>query len=290
MDTTKMYRSFPLPQTLVVQEMITAFHTAYPPGFSFEGEYHDFWELVCVLDGSAGIAADNQIYQLKPGQIAFHRPLEFHRIWTEGTCDVRLATMAFIARGMEPFEQKVLTLSLDSVAELENLIRQIPLAFQTKHRILTGLSGDSIEEELFRCELELFLLHALRDSTRSNRTIYSRSAQNYMAVVKLLNENINKNLTLTEIASQCSMSSANLKKIFHKYAGIGVIKYYTILKMKRAIQLLTDGQTVGEVSRALGYADQNYFSAAFKRELGCAPSVYHKRNPFVRSHTPNDTL
>lgn len=270
------YTMLPLPHTLKVHEMVSAYHVYRRPGFKFDGEYHNFWEVVCILGGKAGVAADDQIYLLEKGQIIFHRPMEFHRIWTEGNETAQLSIMAFSASGMERLEKKVMRLSIERMEELEQLIEQIPLAFCFDGSGITGLSGDALQEQIFCAQLELFLLHVLRDSSNFELPNKSQSAQNYNRIVRTLNDSVEKSLSLDELAQICGMSISNLKKTFHKYAGIGVMKYFTSLKMKRAIYLMEKGMTIAEISHTLAYANQNYFSMVFKRETGYAPSLYRK--------------
>lgn len=86
-----------------------------------------------------------------------------------------------------------------------------------------------------------------------------------------------ESLTLDELAGRCGMSAASVKKIFTKYAGTGVMTYFNELKIKRAVQLLDEGKTIGQTAALLGFSDQNYFSTVFKRIMKQPPSVYQKQ-------------
>ena len=44
---------------------------------------HNFWEIVCVLEGEVGVASANDLYTLSKGQAVIHSPMEFHNIWSE---------------------------------------------------------------------------------------------------------------------------------------------------------------------------------------------------------------
>ena len=48
------------------------------------------------------------------------------------------------------------------------------------------------------------------------------------------------------------------------------------MKMRHAVTLLKEGKRVGEVATALGFADQNYFSTAFRRVMGVPPGQYRR--------------
>ena len=74
------------------------------------------------------------------------------------------------------------------------------------------------------------------------------------------------------------MSVSNLKKVFFRYSGLGVSRYFTELKVRHAVMMLNDGKSVKETSYALGFGDQNYFSTVFKRIMGKSPMQYKKEN------------
>ena len=55
-----------------------------------------------------------------------------------------------------------------------------------------------------------------------------------------------------------------------------LVEYITMLRMRSAIKLLenNDGITVCEIAKSVGYADQYYFSRAFKKHTGYSPKEY----------------
>ncbi len=110
--------------------------------------------------------------------------------------------------------------------------------------------------------------------TVKDSTSKSRSAVNYSTIVEILENNLDKNLSICEIAKLCHMSEVNVKKTFSKYLNIGVINYYNNLKINAAMAMLKGGMTVRETAEALGFANQNYFSTVFKRTTGHIPSDY----------------
>ena len=82
--------------------------------------------------------------------------------------------------------------------------------------------------------------------------------------------------TLRYIAKKLNVSVSYLKKIFTKYAGLGVHKYFLKSKITIACRLLRRGMSVCEVSEKLSFSSHNYFSTVFKRETGRLPSEFRK--------------
>ena len=93
-----------------------------------------------------------------------------------------------------------------------------------------------------------------------------------------MKENMCKRLSADEIADGCNVSLSLLQKMFYRYTGMGIMKYYESLRMGRAKSLLSDGYMVKETAEALGYTDQNYFSSAYKRYFGISPSRKKRSN------------
>ena len=118
------------------------------------------------------------------------------------------------------------------------------------------------------------MLEVLKMESPERETDTSRTAQEFTRVIEIMNEHINQNLSVPELAQLAQLSVSNLKRICQKYAAAGPAKHFMRLKMIRATQLLTAGQSVGEVSEQLGFSGQNYFSYVFRREMGESPTAF----------------
>jgi len=51
--------------------------------FDYPGDMHDFWEMVYVIDGNATITEDENVYLMTSGNVIFHRPMEFHKLYIQ---------------------------------------------------------------------------------------------------------------------------------------------------------------------------------------------------------------
>ena len=76
-----------------ITAIYSALHYQYTPNFQFDGEVHDFWELVYINSGSATVEETKKSYTLKPSQFIIHAPNVFHRIYANKVkCDVIIIT------------------------------------------------------------------------------------------------------------------------------------------------------------------------------------------------------
>ena len=69
-----------LSAVLEVDKLITLFYMELPKDFCYDGERHDFWEMVYIDKGEMLCVADQNRFTLKSGEVTFHRPNEFHNL------------------------------------------------------------------------------------------------------------------------------------------------------------------------------------------------------------------
>ena len=84
------YKSVVLEDSVTINRIISVHYFQYMSDFSFPGESHDFWELVCVDRGEIDALAGDRRLTLKKGNILFHKPNEFHNVLTNGKAGNKL--------------------------------------------------------------------------------------------------------------------------------------------------------------------------------------------------------
>ena len=71
------------------------------------------------------------------------------------------------------------------------------------------------------------------------------------------------------------ISRTQLQKIIHTETGVGIIDYFSQLKIEAAKHLIRDGHlNYTEISQELGFSSIHYFSRRFKKITGMSPSEY----------------
>ena len=63
-----------------ISKIVTIHYYEFGRNFVYQGEQHDFWEMVYVDKGSVEIKRNEERIVLKQGEIVFHKPNEFHAI------------------------------------------------------------------------------------------------------------------------------------------------------------------------------------------------------------------
>lgn len=95
------------------------------------------------------------------------------------------------------------------------------------------------------------------------------------SVVHFMNENIERKVSLAEMAAFAGYSSSHFSALFCGLTGQSPMAYFNQLRIQRACELLdfTD-MKVNQVSFKVGIEDPYYFSRLFKQVMGCSPREY----------------
>ena len=274
-DPGFMIKPLFIERAIVVHSVIGAIDNVHDRSFSYPGEAHPFWEMVYVVEGRVGVTSDDRIYTLSAGDLIFHKPMEFHKIWAEDDF-VRVNIYTFVASGknmrkLENYGGRVGKIAEKQLHELNQVARQ---AFLCDNGGLITDILDPVKAQLMAGMLEAFLLE-VRDYSRETG-MEEKDSRVFSTVVTYLNENIGRQLTVEQIALHCKISTSMLKKIFGKYTDSGVMAYFSRMKITKAMELLNAGVSVASVSERLAFANQFYFSTVFKRQTGYTPTEYKK--------------
>jgi len=94
-------------------------------------------------------------------------------------------------------------------------------------------------------------------------------------VIEHVHNNLDKLITVQELAQLTGYSRHHFCRIFKESEGISPIDFIQLERMHLAVKLLQTGNTsVKAVSAACGYSDPNYFAKAFRRTYKLSPSEF----------------
>lgn len=96
-----------------------------------------------------------------------------------------------------------------------------------------------------------------------------------MQAVRYIEDNLNRSLSLEEIASHVNVSTRQLTRIFSNFAGTSPAQYVRVTRLDRATSLLTRTELpIKEVSHQVGFSDVQYFTRCFTAHFGVSPGAY----------------
>lgn len=281
------YIGVTLEDSLHIDELFTIHYFEYTGEFLFSGESHDFWEFICVDKGSVKICMDDKELTLHKGEIAFHQPNEFHNVSTYSQIAPNLVVISFKCDSplMEFFKQKVLKIDEKERSLLAKILVEAQNLFETplnnpytkemtkKKHIPLG------SEQLIRMHLESFLIDLIRRYSATEQKLQlpvtKSSADIFKRVTDYMEENLSSRLTIECICRDNMIGRTQLQNVFQKETAMGVIEYFSKLKIENAKHMIRIGSlNFTQISEQLGYASIHYFSRQFKKLTGMTPSEY----------------
>lgn len=93
--------------------------------------------------------------------------------------------------------------------------------------------------------------------------------------IHYMKENIEKRLTLKDIADYIGYSASHFTALFRQATGNAPLAYFNILKMQYACELLTNSSMqINQICHKIGFEDCYYFSRIFSKIVGVPPTKY----------------
>lgn len=87
-----------------------------------------------------------------------------------------------------------------------------------------------------------------------------------------------ENIEMEQLAKELHIGYSSFRHWFKTVKGTGPAQYHLKLRLDLAGKLLrSSNKSIAAVCREVGYDDQNYFSALFKKKTGLAPLIYRKK-------------
>ena len=273
--------SYEVNEQVKIKTLYSLFVRHFDKGHHFLGEMHDFWEVVYVVDGEVIISADENVHEFKSGDIIFHKPLELHKFNVVGEEGATLFVFTFSMSGdickkmerrayhLDKYRRSIVKSFIDFFNYESNKIYEFKNG--SIYDILPYFADDNIFIQTAAAYISRIVL-ALQGGADALGKTKTHETELFRQALIIMNERVAEQLSVNTLALSLNMSVSSLKRLFDKYAGLSVHKYFLTLKIKNATLMLKGGMTVNEVSDALGFSSQGYFSATYKRETGNNPS------------------
>lgn len=286
------YKKLSVNKEISVDAIVTIHYFEYMSDFVFEGEAHNFWELVYVDKGEIEVFNGKCWQALKKGEVIFHKPMEFHGLKANGVIAPNLIVISFSCNSpaMTFFSGKKLFCNSFEIGLLASIIHEARTAFSS------GLDDPAAGEmvlgtpqfaslQLIGSNLEHFLIDMCRtnhssvlDKAADIHTTFRNEGSDFLLIDNILNyfeKNIMRPLSVDMICQDNLISASKLKQLFKTYLDCGVIEYFNKMRIDYAKQLIRSStKSVSEISDMLGYNSIHYFSRFFKKMTGMSPTEY----------------
>lgn len=111
------------------------------------------------------------------------------------------------------------------------------------------------------------------ESSPASRLMSGRmSGRRLRAVLTFIEDNLNKELPLTEIAGAAGLSVSHFKSLFRESVGMPAHQYLIRRRVERAKSLLAEGKlSISQIAFETGFAHQSHLARHVRRVLGVSP-------------------
>lgn len=94
-------------------------------------------------------------------------------------------------------------------------------------------------------------------------------------IINYINDNLNRDLSLIQLAGLVNISSNHFIRLFKQSTGLTPYQYVLDCRINKAKQLLKNQKlTITEISHKLGFYDQSRFTSTFHKRVGITPKKY----------------
>ena len=284
------YSPLRLKEEFVIKNVVTIHYLEYAKDFKFIGEKHDFWEFIYVDKGEINAIAEDNTHRLQQGDVLFHKPGEFHNVYSNGVIAPNIAIVSFEckSKAMSFFQNKVFHVTKEEKNLLSSIIKEATKAFQTPlndpfaHGLKRKGEASFGAEQMILLGLTQFLLSLYRNNSisytpKKSLSVLKERMDNDIVedVIEFLNENIGNTLSFSDVLKYSKTNSTGLKMLFKEKTGMGVMQYFNYLKIERAKMLIReDNYNFTQIANILAYDSIHYFSKQFKKIAQMTPSEY----------------
>lgn len=258
--------------------------------YQFPGEQHDFWEFLYVDRGSAVVTAENDSYFMKAGELAFHRPNEFHSFQAVGDLDIIIVSFHCDSPAMHRLEKKVLLLHRKEKEHLRLLVNEAQKVYKHFENDPPKINMDKLDSAPWGCDQviknyleQLFIYICRRDDNVgfSQRAISANRPYQGFVLAQLatdyIEEHYPQKISLTSLSEALGVSVSQIKRVFQEQVGQSMVTYLTGVRIQQAKRLIREGQlNFTQVAEQVGFDSIYYFSSLFKKQTGMTLSEYAK--------------
>ena len=247
---------------------------AHPLGVAHN--YHHRFVLVLPIGTPGYVHVDGVSYFLKPGLAYLIFPHQFHHFLNTPRNEMAWLFMTFEceARGsIAPLKNSPRILSQQAVSLVDEILGEYVDTKHSDNRDLELVYKSSllIRELLNGCKVAPRMEDPSREEDGRGKILQQ--------INRYVRENLDKSLTIADIARHTGYSVSYLRAIFREMLGVSLGAYMRDSRLSMAAAMLSQPNRpkVEEIATACGFASIFAFSHAFRKAMGVPPSAYGRR-------------
>lgn len=246
------------------------------------GNCHDEFEILYICDGFGKYIVEGSEYKITPRTLLVIRPLEYHSLILEPKSSYERYSIRFSKSALSGESLHMLDEIMGGDGESGNYYPTgsvtVPIASVFDRLETAELLPDAERCAYIKallCELIILL------SAASGEKMIHTEDELGARVIRYLNTNINKNISLDKLARRFFVSKYYLCRAFKQHNGTSVHSYINRKRIMYAKQLIEAGETASRAAYSVGFGDYSAFYRAYVKVIGRSPTAEVARKETV---------
>ncbi len=240
----------------------------------FTKHSHEHFEIYVLVKGKCCYSIDETIYSVLPGDIVLIPACHTHKIRYDTPTHSR--RLLYISNTSLPPYTEELIEKTGYIFRNAKVVDEINLLMEKINE--EYLHPNYYSSCMVAGYLQIMWGLLLRNHNYyTNEHVYSNTYIPF--VLKYIHANYSSDITLGQVAEQCSITPEYLSRIFKSEMGMTFNHYLTSVRMKEAeILLMQTNISVAEIAFTIGYNDSNYFTNKFKKIYNISPTQFRNQH------------
>jgi len=239
--------------------------------------WHDYYELVYVIEGTAEHVVNGVSHAVGPGSMFLLTPADFHEILPTGdgplTCyNVVIDPSALDGQQLQELLPTAPEGSVRMICGYRDAEADFRRLYAESQQQRPGTAA--LMHALLRCILIEFARRCEQaPGTQPQRPF--RTDSGIQRAILYIDHHFREQLTLAEVAAQAHLSPNYFSERFRAFTGTSFQAYLQQRRLRFARSLLAaTGIGVTEACHAAGFNSVSHFGRAYRRRYGQAPSAF----------------
>lgn len=255
-------------------------------GFTLEEHFHNCFEMIYIVDGSAQFIINEKLYEAKKNDIVFISNLETHKINMVSFPYKRYyilihpkylssligdSVIASIFKHRPDDFSHIIKLNNSCSGDIDNIIRNIYEESKTKSDM-----WETAVKSYF-CLLFTLLYRNFKEYFPVKQT--DRMSDTILNIQKYIEDRCTEDLTLDTVSKKFYIDRFYLSRLFKKITGYTFKEYVIRQRIAKAKELLYyTEKSITEIGISSGFNNVNNFIRTFKNYEGIPPYQYRKKS------------
>jgi len=268
-------------------------YAALDTGWNYDNVISPFCRLYYITKGSAKVYHNAMEFDLKPGFLYLVPSYTYSRYKCDNYHEqYYISFFEDIKSGLSIFSLKSFIYEIKAtdidlhyfkrlleINENRALINDDPEVYDNRPTLLTFKNKNEQLSSAHYLETNgiLRILLSRFIKKQKNGIAETNTSHNLSQVISFISENLHRDLSISELASYCHLSTDYFSRVFKQVFGMRPNFYMQSKRIERAqLLLLTTNYSIQQIAEKVGLENISYFSRVFKKHAGKTPGNFRR--------------